>query len=121
MTATLIRWSCLVALAAPLPALADALEGEWALDEAQCAEMRVTYTADGRHEALVAGEDGWTVLSSGRWRRDGDRIEVSAEGSRETLLVVRLDARVLELRNADAERMRALGSETVRFVRCPAR
>lgn len=111
----------LAALLAPGLAAATPLVGEWALDAEQCQSVRVTYTDDGRHEALVLEDGRWSTLSSGSYRLDGETLTVEAEGQTASLTVVRVDARTLELRSADAERMREIGTETVSFVRCPAR
>jgi hypothetical protein len=103
----------------PLGAVAAELAGDWSVDAESCAESRVRYTADGRHEGLVFEEGRWVTLATGRYRREGDGLVVVAGDTEERLEILRLDAGTLELRNADPERMRAAGVDSVRFVRCP--
>ena len=109
---------CAIAAA---PVQAASIVGEWNLDEAACAEARVTYTDDGRHESLHKADDGWNTLASGSYRLDGTALVVEFQGQSETLEVVSLDQGSLVLRNADAARMSEAGVEPVRFVRCPPR
>lgn len=114
---------CTLMLCAPLAAFGqdDGLVGEWNLDPAACDDQRITYTADGRHESLQRGADGWTTVASGRYSRAGDTVTVSFEGEAQALEIVALDADTLVLRNPDPEQMQALGMERVEFVRCPPR
>lgn len=103
----------------PLSAAAAELAGDWSVDAASCAESRIRYTADGGHEGLVFEEGRWVTLATGRYRREGDSLTVVAGETEERLEILQLDAGTLELRNADPERMRAAGVDSVRFVRCP--
>ena len=119
LTATVVM-AVIVTTVAPARA-ADALVGEWALDAGQCADTRIVYTADGRNEAWMMRDGGWSKLSSGSYTHSGAELVVEANGQRDQLHIVRLDAEVLELRNADKERMAQIGRDTVGFVRCPAR
>lgn len=119
-----IRQAALVAALAAAPIVATAQEGivgEWNLDAAACAQSRVTYTEDGRHEALVNEDGKWKTLAAGRYTLDGDTISVEADGQSQSLEVVTVDAGKLVLRNPDPAQMEQLGVEQVVFVRCPAR
>lgn len=112
--------ACLLFAAAPLGAAE--IVGEWNLDEGACEQARIGYTADGRHESLLREGDAWTTTASGRYRvEDDDTLVVEFEGQAETLQIVALDEATLELRNADAARMDAMGVDSVVFVRCPPR
>ena len=123
MRSTATRLTAIALLACcPTALLAqDDLVGEWNLDEAQCEHTRITYTDDGRHESLQHGDGGWETTASARYRREGDRIVVDADGQSQTLEIVELAPTRLKLRNPDPEAMAALGVEHVTFVRCPAR
>lgn len=106
----------------PLPALAaDALIGEWSVDAASCAHTRVTYTAEGKHEALVQEGGTWRTLGSGSYRHEGERVVVRAGAIEDRLVILSLDSERLVLRNEDEARMKAAGTDSVSFVRCPAR
>ena len=115
------RLATAFALLAAGPLQAASLVGEWNLDATACEQARIAYTADGRHQSLQRGDDGWTTSASGSYTLDGERLEVEFQGQRETLEVVSLDDTTLVLRNADPEVRSAAGVEQVRFVRCPAR
>lgn len=100
---------------------ADALVGDWSLSPEQCEKTRITYTADGMNEAWIRDGGGWNKLSSGSYRHNGEQLVVEAMGQSDELRIVRLDDSTLELRNADADRMKELGQGSVSFIRCPAR
>jgi len=110
-----------LALLAAAPLHAASLVGEWNLDAARCDDARIAYTADGRHESLQRGDDGWATLASGSYTLEGKTLVVEFQGQSETLEVVALDAGRLVLRNADPARRSASGVDEVAFVRCPAR
>jgi len=106
----------------PLPAVAaDALIGEWSTDAANCTKTRVTYTVDGKHEALLNDNGQWRTLGSGSFSHEGDRITVRAGAIEDRLLILSLDSDRLVLRNEDEARMKAAGTDSIGFVRCPAR
>ena len=119
--------ACTLLAAAPLAltshavAQDDGLVGEWNLDADACAQARVTYTADGKHQSLQRGENGWETLASGSYTRSGKTVTVNFEGQEQALEIVELDADTLVLRNPDPAQMEALGVERVEFVRCPPR
>jgi hypothetical protein len=113
-------WLVGLLLVVPGSLAADALIGEWAIDADWCAESRFTFTADGRHEALV-NDDGWQVLASGRYTRAGDRITVVTHTGDDHLQVLAVDERRLVLRNESAALREAIGTDTLELVRCPAR
>lgn len=117
-----LRPFLLFVLLAPKLANADALVGEWSIDAPSCDHARLTYTAEGLHEALMLEGGTWKTMASGTYSRDGDRVRVqTGEQQHDDLVIIRADDRTLELRNADAARMQAMGMDSVTLVRCPPR
>lgn len=117
-----MRLVLLLGLIVPAMAISsDALVGEWSTDAQTCASGRVTYTADGRHEGLVFEDGQWRTLATGSYRLEGQRLVVRAGDVEDRLDIVSADDERLVLRNADPARMRAIGVESVSFVRCAPR
>lgn len=102
-------------------AAAAGLQGEWSPDPSLCGESRLSFTADGRHEAWYRDGGDWQVLASGRYTREGDRLVISLDGVSQVREVVSVDAAQLRLRHDDAALAEALGSDTVTLHRCPPR
>ena len=117
-----MRAALIALFLAPMPTLAaEALIGEWSVDAESCAQTRVTYTADGKHEALVNQDGQWRTLGSGSYRHEGERLTVRAGAIEDRLVILSLDSERLVLRNEDEARMKAAGTDAVSFVRCPSR
>ena len=115
-----------VPAATPAPAAGQAsipgsIVGEWNPDASLCADSRMTFTADGRHEALMDDGDGWQVLASGRYELDGRTLVIRFEGEVQRREVVSVDGQALVLRHDDAALAKVTGGHEVTLHRCPGR
>ncbi|MAL04071.1 MAG: hypothetical protein CL625_07360 [Arenimonas sp.] len=99
----------------------DMLVGEWAVDPALCTESRITFTSDGRHEALMGEGGEWRVLASGEYEHSGDELRISFEGVVQHREILSVDADRLVLRHEDEALARASGSHEAMFHRCKPR
>ena len=95
------------------------LVGEWSPDPELCADSRLSFTDDGRHEALMLEGGGWQVLASGRYERDGRQLRISVEGQVQEREIVALDDARLVLRHDDEALAEATGGYEVILHRCP--
>ena len=105
-------------LAAPAFASQPAsIVGEWSPDASMCDEVRLAWTADGRHESMSFDDGRWQVAASAPYRRDGDAFVVSYQGVIERIRHVDLGegrARFENDRNKPP-------LDKVEMVRCPPR
>lgn len=99
----------------------DRLVGEWAVDPELCSESRITFTADGRHEALMGDDGGWRVLATGNYERNGTKLRIGFDGVVQHREILSVDADQLVLRHEDEALARATGSREAVFHRCPPR
>ena len=112
------------AVSAPVAAEGDApgsIVGEWNPDASLCNDSRMTFTADGRHEALMDDGDGWQVLASGRYEQDGANLVIRFEGEVQQREIVSVGAQALVLRHDDTALAKVTGGYEVTLHRCPGR
>ena len=109
------------AATAAAPDSSGAIVGEWNPDPSLCADSRMTFTDDGRHEALMDDGDGWQVLASGRYELDGRTLVIRFEGEVQRREVVSVDGQALVLRHDDAALAKVTGGYEVVLHRCPGR
>lgn len=95
--------------------------GEWSPEPELCADSRLTFTADGRHEALMADAGGWLVLATGRYDQDGRRLRIDFEGDVQQRELVSVDRQRLVLRHDDDALAEVTGGHDVVLHRCPQR
>ena len=95
--------------------------GEWSPEPELCADSRLSFTADGRHEALLADAGGWLVLASGRYEQDGRRLRIDFEGEVQWREIVSVDRQRLVLRHDDDALAEVTGGHDVVLHRCPHR
>lgn len=107
--------------AAGQASIPGSIVGEWNPDPSLCADSRMTFTADGRHEALMDDGDGWQVLASGRYEQDGANLVIRFEGEVQQREIVSVDAQRLVLRHDDAALAKVTGGHEVTLHRCPGR
>lgn len=100
---------------------AGSLVGEWAVEPALCTESRLSFTADGRHEALMDDGGGWLVLASGSYERRGSELRIVFQGVEQQREILSVGPGRLVLRHEDEAIARATGSPEAVFHRCPAR
>lgn len=120
----LILLVCLV----PTPVLALDLEevmGEWSVDADSCDEMRLTFTIDFMHEAVVIEEGRRQTLSVSEFSIDADTLVIHAEDPLGARSVQRLKAVVVErdrlvLRSDNDALAGKIGTDTLQLYRCPA-
>ncbi|WP_374604079.1 hypothetical protein [Arenimonas sp.] len=98
---------------------AGSLVGEWAVEPALCAESRLSFTADGRHEALMDDGGGWQVLASGSYERSGSELRIVFQGVGQQREILSVGPEQLVLRHDDEALARATGSDEVVLYRCP--
>lgn len=97
------------------------LHGDWATEAELCSESRLSFTADGRHEALWFEEGEWKVQSTGTYRRDGSRLVIHIGNARQERQIISVDDQFMVLRELDESRAEALGADALTLYRCPAR
>ncbi|HEY9144382.1 MAG TPA: hypothetical protein VIM90_10145 [Arenimonas sp.] len=98
---------------------AGSLVGEWAVEPALCAESRLSFSADGRHEALMDDGGGWLVLASGSYERSGSKLRIVFQGVEQQREILSVGPEQLVLRHDDEALARATGSHEVVLYRCP--
>ena len=103
------------------PAGNATLVGEWSPDRGLCGESRLSFTADGLHEALLDDGGGWQVLATGRYELDGRELSIRFEGVLQQREVVSVDEGTLVLRHDDEELAAVTGGYDVVLQRCPDR
>ena len=103
------------------PAGNASLVGEWSPDRDLCGESRLSFTADGRHEALLDDGGGWQVLATGRYELDGRQLSIHFEGVLQQRELVSVDEGTLVLRHDDEELAAVTGGYDVVLQRCPDR
>lgn len=106
---------------AAAPVSSGSIVGEWNPDPSLCADSRMTFTTDGRHEALMDDGDGWQVLAAGRYELDGRTLVIRFEGEVQEREVVSVDGEALVLRHDDAALAEVTGGYEVTLHRCPVR
>lgn len=106
---------------AAAPVSSGTIVGEWNPDPSLCADSRMTFTADGRHEALMDDGDGWQVLAAGRYELDGRTLVIRFEGEVQERELVSVDGETLVLRHDDAALAQVTGGYEVTLYRCPGR
>lgn len=97
------------------------LVGEWSPEKDLCGDSRMTFTVDGRHEALMDDGGGWQVLASGTYQRDGRTLSIRFEGQEQQREIIAVDASTLVLRHDDEALAAVTGGYDVRLHRCPDR
>ena len=95
--------------------------GEWSPEPELCADSRLTFTAEGRHEALMADAGSWLVLASGRYDQDGRRLRIDFEGEVQQREIVSVDRQRLVLRHDDEALAEVTGGYDVVLHRCQHR
>ena len=95
--------------------------GEWSPEPELCADSRLSFTADGRHEALMADAGGWLVLASGRYVQDDRQLRIDFEGEVQQREIVSVDQQRLVLRHDDEALAEVTGGYDVVLHRCQHR
>jgi hypothetical protein len=94
-----------------------AIVGEWSPEASLCDEVRLVWTADGRHESMSFDDGRWQVAASAPYRREGDAFVHTYQGVTERMRFVDLGngrARFDNDRNKPP-------LDKVELVRCPPR